>query len=189
MAESIRIDALNHLPLRAITAFAARCARRVQPLFKLEQPEKKRNQEHVRAIEALLRAAEEFANGQDLAEAGQACFARLDAGRDARTAAGHSPAERVATAALAAARSVVYAARGPTDTAAVVAREAESAAKEAAGAEGSLKFAAALAKDYSVLLRLPLGKYPEVGEPVDPSEAGPLGPLWLGTAPEWYRTA
>jgi hypothetical protein len=31
--------------------------------------------------------------------------------------------------------------------------------------------------DYQALLKLGLGNYPDAGEPIDPSPAGPLGPL------------
>ena len=33
------------------------------------------------------------------------------------------------------------------------------------------------ARDYEALVNLRLGKYPEAGQPVNPSPAGPLGPL------------
>jgi hypothetical protein len=32
-------------------------------------------------------------------------------------------------------------------------------------------------KDYDTLVRLELGRYPKLGNPVDPSPDGPLGPL------------
>jgi hypothetical protein len=39
--------------------------------------------------------------------------------------------------------------------------------------------------DYARLLQLNLGTFPELGEPVDTSDAGPLGPLWPnGDEPE-----
>ena len=32
-------------------------------------------------------------------------------------------------------------------------------------------------QDYQALLKLGLGRYPEAGQPIDPSPAGPLGQL------------
>ena len=38
-------------------------------------------------------------------------------------------------------------------------------------------YVSAALNDYEKLLRLDLGEYPDLGEPVDPSTQGPLGPL------------
>ena len=53
---------MGQLPLRALVAFAVRCARRVQPLFTLpdDHPEK---QKHIAAVERASRTAEAFARG------------------------------------------------------------------------------------------------------------------------------
>ena len=55
-------DQLKVLPLRAIVAFAARCARRVEPLAQLPEgnPQSESRRE---AVEAALRMAESFAGG------------------------------------------------------------------------------------------------------------------------------
>jgi hypothetical protein len=43
------------------------------------------------------------------------------------------------------------------------------------------------ADDYEKLLHLGLGQFPELGEFVDASEKGPLGPYWLESfTPTWY---
>ena len=34
-----------------------------------------------------------------------------------------------------------------------------------------------------------LGPYPELGEPIELSENGPLGALWPEGEPNWYREA
>ena len=56
------VEHLKQLPLRAIVAFAARCAGRVQPLAQLPEghPERERRRD---AVEAALRMAEGFASG------------------------------------------------------------------------------------------------------------------------------
>src|SRR3954447_24147750 len=59
---------MGHLPLRALVAYAARSAWRVQPFSTLpdDYPEK---QTHVAAVERAIRAAEEFARGTLVADA------------------------------------------------------------------------------------------------------------------------
>ena len=62
-------------------------------------------------------------------------------------------------------------------TADLAARDAFTAALEAADAEGhSDSFINGAVRDYDKLLRLELGNYPEAGKPIDPSGDGPLGP-------------
>ena len=65
-------------------------------------------------------------------------------------------------------------------TADLAARDAFLAAAEAAEAVGYTdRFIHQATEDAEALLKLNLGKYPEAGEPVDPSSSGPLGPLWI----------
>jgi hypothetical protein len=45
---------------------------------------------------------------------------------------------------------------------------------------------AAARADYDRLRELNLGVYPELGQPIDPMENGPLGPLWPKGPPEWF---
>jgi hypothetical protein len=40
--------------------------------------------------------------------------------------------------------------------------------------------------DLDRLLGLDLGRTGELGQPIDATEAGPLGPLWPGGAPDWF---
>ena len=58
------IEQLKALPLRAIVAFAARCARRVEPLAQLPEGHPQRESRRG-AVEAALRMAEAFAKGAD----------------------------------------------------------------------------------------------------------------------------
>ena len=62
-------------------------------------------------------------------------------------------------------------------TADLAALDAFTAAVEAYDAVGydNEDFVAAALDDYDRLLRLKLGRYPEPGEPIDPSPGGPLG--------------
>src|SRR5262249_36273869 len=57
----------------------------------------------------------------------------------------------------------------------------------AANRLGAAAFARAMARDYQKLVDRKLGKFPERGEAIDPSETGPLGPLWPEGEPDWYR--
>ena len=60
----------------------------------------------------------------------------------------------------------------------LAARDAFTAAVDAAGAAGhGDTFIKGGLQDYQALVKLGLGNYPEAGEPIDPSPAGPLGPL------------
>src|SRR4051812_9854693 len=62
------LGAMKQLPLRAMVAYAARAARRVQPFFTLPAADPKR-QTNVAAVERAIRAAEEFARGTTVAAA------------------------------------------------------------------------------------------------------------------------
>src|SRR5262249_61287483 len=66
----------------------------------------------------------------------------------------------------------------PRSTADIAALNAFSAALDAYQAVGlqNQNFVAAALDDYDRLLRLKLGRYPEMGEPIDPCPTGPLGP-------------
>jgi hypothetical protein len=67
-------------------------------------------------------------------------------------------------------------------TAELAALGAYTAAMDAAQAVASTDdFTTWASEDYRKLLKLGLGQYPEVGQPIDPSPEGPLGPLWPGT--------
>ena len=46
---------------------------------------------------------------------------------------------------------------------------------------------AARTQDYERMRRRRTGTWNELGRPIDASEAGPVGPLWLSTPPAWYR--
>lgn len=200
------LGAMQQLTLRAMVAYAARAARRVQPFFTLPDDDPK-GPAHVAAVERAIRAAEEFARGTtaaptDLKEAnalfGHARFAPLAfRGRDAIAAdQGHRAGEAAAYALRTANHAAKATGSGPdqevldfdspahhdrpqdwSDLAwaawhawAVAAYWIIPANAEAA--------AVAAWSDFHRLQGLGLGRFPELGEPIDPSEDGPLGPLW-----------
>ena len=75
------VEQLKTLPLRAIVAFAARCARRVERFAQLPEGDPRRESRR-EAIEAALRMAESFARGTD-APPDESVIAAIDASRDA----------------------------------------------------------------------------------------------------------
>jgi hypothetical protein len=196
-------EELKRLPLRAFVAYSARCARRLQPLFGCL-----RNTadfaEHEAAIEAAISIAEKFCRG----EVGYASFAAddaalaiaLDAARAANQAyaaacaAAHAAtinANIAASSAAFAVDSVAYA----SVLAAVLAASADISDITAAYIARAAAFytvdsadSNAARSDFDALLSMNLGELPEFGPPIDPSEDGPLGPLWPDGVPEWFTT-
>jgi hypothetical protein len=192
---------LKRLPLRAIAALAARCARRVerQALLPDDHPEKERRRI---AVAGAIRLAEDFAMGspctslESVIRGIEASRTNAEAGFVSDIAMGAVvQAARAAAAALRVPQlraepeeSHMFGAAKPNPfphladvTADLAAREAFTAAMETAAATGHANdFIHAGLGDYEKLLRLDLGNYPEAGKPIDPSSKGPLGPLWPG---------
>ena len=174
---------MGQLPLRALVAFAVRCARRVQPLFTLpdDHPEK---QKHIAAVERASRTAEAFARGIPEADRDVAWAAARAAWAASMTseAAGLPPN---AAWAAAAASDAAHAAFHSSAAAPVAAAQAawDAAVDSVRTAEAAARAynawpAAAARSDYDRLRELGLGCFPDLGEPIDPSVTGPLGPLW-----------
>lgn len=162
---------LGALPLRAVVAFAARSARRVLKPSNPSDPQPKMVR-GVSEIENVIRYAESFADGSPpplnvvLAASQQV----QDAGpvETARATAIILAAAQAAEATIAAIRK-----DGP-----IVAASAATTAGHAANAvPESFPFMIA---DFKLLKGMKLGKFPEVGKPIDPREDGPLGSLDAG---------
>ncbi len=193
------LEQLKALPLRAIVAFAVRCARRVEPLAQLPEGNAQRESRR-EAVEAALRMAESFARGTD-APHDESVVAAIDASREA----GGEPANVAAASAIAQAAHAAASAWHPraqaeeenrtpgnhtieagrslgalthvtADLAAMNAYTAAAAAFLSVGYRNE-DFVDSALRDYHKLVRLELGRYPELGAPVDPSPGGPLGPL------------
>jgi hypothetical protein len=188
---------LKKLPLGAIVALAARCARRVERLALLPDghPEEERRRT---AVASAIRLAEDFAKGmqcssiESVVREIEACRA-LAAGDFVRDSA-MSAVVLAAHAAAAAIRAIdlgdepgepsLVGSPPPNPlhhladvTADLAVRDAFMAALEAVGADGHTdRFVKAAVEDYQKLMRLDLGSYPQAGAPIDPSSEGPLGP-------------
>jgi hypothetical protein len=180
MAKVVIENRLRRRALRAQVAFAARCARRVQPLTMRRFADHHKRE----AVERAIALAEQFAGGIPVKpHAGRAADAAREVA-EAAWAAQDTTASRAADAATYAAQ----AADADTD-AGKVARAAfygysdAAAAAHAAGARDA--FLAASVRDLAKLARLKLGAFPELGTSIDPSESGPLGPLWPEGQPQW----
>jgi hypothetical protein len=192
------VEHLKALPLRAIVAFAARCARRVEPLAQLPEGNPLRESRR-EAVEAAFRMAESFARGTD-APLDESVVAAIDESLEAGGEPGGAATSAVAQAAHAAASAwhagaqVAEESRAPGKqtieagrflgalthmTADLAALNAFTAAADAFVSVGyrNEEFVDAALSDYDKLVRLKLGRYPEPGAPVDPSPDGPLGPL------------
>jgi len=183
-------DDLKRMPLGAIVAYAVRCARRVQPLYGCpahvaELPK------HEAAIEWAISLAEKFCLSHEVKDAA------YGAAYHAMDAADSAAAKAAAKAAAAAVRAAAYAFDLPKSAvydqplyASRVAAEAVEGAKAAARAAGHAAggagaFEAAAQADFARLLQLKTGSYPKLGQPIDPTKNGPLGPLWPAGEPDW----
>jgi hypothetical protein len=193
------IEDLKQLPLRAMIAFAARCARRVEHLAELPEGHPGKDERRV-AIDAALRLAEDVARGETCSTA-ESVVQAIDVSRQAAGAARscESAAAAAAEAAHAAASTLSVISRAAEDegmpqsarnvgarkflgslestTADLAAMSAFTAAAEAYDAVGldNKDFVGASLNDYDKLIRLGLGRYPDPGDPIDPSPSGPLG--------------
>jgi hypothetical protein len=191
-------DDLKKLPLRAIVALAARCARRIAPLALFPDDRGEAPRLKV-AIDNAIQLAERFANGlpcpnlESIVQEVEACQT-LAGGEFVRESAVHAivlAAQTTATASRALdlrglpGEPHVFAAAKPNPfphladlTADLAARDAFTAALTAADADGhSDDFVKRAVADYQEMLRLDLGSYPQAGKAIDPSSKGPLGPL------------
>jgi hypothetical protein len=192
-------EGLKKLPLRAIVALAARCARRVESLSLL--PDGHPDRDRCRAaIDGAIRLAEDFARGSP-------CRAVRSVIREVEACRAIAQGEYVRETAAAAAVWTAHAAATALEslgmhdepaevdvmgtcqpnpfphlsnvTADLAAREAFTADVDAAGAAGHAdKFIKGADQDYQAVIDLELGRYPEAGRPIDPSPGGPLGGLW-----------
>ncbi len=167
---SERQQAIRHwiapLPLRALVAFAVRCAKRIEPLTR---------------IQPLI--AEAFAAGLDVGHLTRYC-------NRAATDAAHVPASAAyaAYAAYAALADADYAIPAVT----VAARAANNPTDDNRDDDGNDRddftatdTARAAAADADKLRALNLGTHGEPGQPIRWSDAR-LGPLWPNGEPEWY---
>jgi hypothetical protein len=189
---TVGLNDLGQLPLRANVAFAVRCAQRIRPCFRLPAGSPRRH-EQTAAVDRAIRAAAAFCLGLP-AEAGEAAAS-------ARAAAVVAEETSESTSfsgfgAVRAAEAAAYAeewARNPSDSnlTEVVAAAFGAGRVLLANSDAFAHdlIVSALYEDVQNLLRLAGGSSEDVGPPIDPSESGPLGPLWPAGVPVWFREA
>lgn len=186
MAEIAFVRDLSQLPSHAIVAYAARCARRVQPLFARAEA----SQDLADGVERAIEVAERIATGHVLSVEDTAAAERAEAAAAATVS--NPAAHQAARAACFAARAACAADQAPY-AAASFGGDAERAAHAAAMAAQADPSAAADAAhyadyaartDYERLVLLNRGAPPQ-GRALHCSEDGPLGPLWPEGKPSW----
>jgi hypothetical protein len=195
------VEHLKKLPLRAIVAGAARCARRVEHLAQLPEGHPEREGRRA-AVDAAIRMGEDFARGSEIpsaedvvraidasravasgdpccnhavasaAEAAHAAASAMHALDDRGGVSGRNPMKRTAEGR----KYLEHLDHVTADLAALAAFTAAAEAFDAVGLHNE-DFVARALRDYDKLLELKLGRYPEGGGPIDPSPDGPLGPL------------
>jgi len=182
-------DDLKKLPLLAIVAYAVRCARRAQPVLDTIPSFAM----HGAAVEQAISLAERFCVGADLNAAPDAAERAADAaGRAASVAqsfAGGSAVALAAGAAQAAAQAIAavedsWADPHSADRVVRAVTYGAGRASRAVATDRTAAVSAAARADYDRLLSLHPGTYPDLGEPIDPTETGPLGSLWPEGATE-----
>jgi hypothetical protein len=186
----VSVEDLAKLSLRAIVAFAVRCARRVPSSYSPSHWVSK-------AIDDALSIAETFAKRKvpksfgDRANraAKEATEASKSVSEQLKT--GAYSAASAATAAALASASAHYAARNQaSDSEAFEGRSSAISSAQFAyeiAAKLDSQAAAAAHIDFEHLLSLKSGRPGTLGPFIDPSEQGPLGPLWPAGEPEWLR--
>jgi hypothetical protein len=178
-----RKPSMTDLPLRALVAFAARCALRVEAClyhYDFASPDPKWRQ----AIRQATRLAIRFARGDrpEPVELETAERAALRAAEQADSPPWQLAAQAAAHAVAAAREACAAPTTVETSFAMALAEECSlavrarvEAAWQAAGAVGNVR--EALHRDWATLCRIPLEGPLAFGPPFDPCGDGPLGPL------------
>jgi hypothetical protein len=162
-----RPDDLKKMPLRAIVAYAARCARRVQPLFRLVTEDIAGFTQYEAAVDRALSLAERFCVGDESE------YHTLAAAADAAATAADEVAACAPARAFAAAAN---AARAAANAAKAAVRATAAADHAYAAATTTADHAAA--RDFEALLTLYSRGWFGRENRIDPTEHGPLGSLW-----------
>jgi len=187
---TVGLNDLGQLTIRANVVFAVRCAQRIRPCFQLP-PDAPHRREQMATIDAAIRLAARFCQGLP-AEPGRAVAAAQAAAVVAE--ATYEFTNFAAFAAVRAAEAAAHAEEfrkhpGDSGSMAVVAAAFGAARVLAANAD---MFALptvtdALYADVQKLLNLANDAGDDViGPAVDPSENGPLGPLWPAGPPACF---
>ena len=203
MSEMPSIEQVMSLPKRAIVAYLARCARRLRPT--MDRSEKRpdpmpggwmelfeaRNREAAAGVkwervtamlDRAIEYAEAVAGGGNAKKADRRFNASVRRATDSGAAAaraqlgpqGSGSVFLLAASAGSVAKSVAESGFNDFDV-----RIGYRSGQEAAAKAGLMsQYAAATRHDYDRLRAICKQAFPQLGDPIDPSERGPLGPLW-----------
>ena len=183
---TITLGDLAQLTLRGNVAFAVRCAHRIRPRFQLPS-DAPRRREQIAAIDAAIRVATAYCQGQPLEPGRAAAAARAAAAVADETCESTSFAGFGAVRAAEAAANAEEQVRNPTDSALTEVVAAAFGAARVVAANASVYeldlIVRAMFADMEKLRSLQARASHDLGPAVDPSESGPLGPLWPEGAP------
>ena len=171
-------EEIKQLPRWAQVAFAARCARRVQPLFTACWPDAP--QKHINAVEQAITMTEKAY-----------AYATADLADAAYTATAAAAAYPIAADAAYAAYSAAYAvvaveAETTTTKAAAAVSEAYAAVKKIGSKELESWALAGIRRDFDTLVQLSKKKKWNDDAPVRPEV---FGPMWPDGEPDWKKIA
>jgi hypothetical protein len=184
----VALQELGQLTLRAIVVYAVRCARRMRPCFQLPAEAPRRGHQ-IAAVDAAIRVAEAFCRGLP-GETGRAAETARVAGGVAEETCAFT--RFAGYAALHAASAAAHAEEAVRDSSDFLINEVVAAAFGAgrvvlANADTYTRdlVLTALLADVEKLLSLAHDPMEGPGPAIDPSESGPLGPLWPDGTPGW----
>lgn len=200
MLNFLREYDLEQLPLRAIIVLALRCTQRVQPLMKPESSvsavEGERSIANVHNIALLIAQTycrEGLNQSSRLSEISEENRWKMSEDTHVQSDPVISSGEAVFEATSKAAFSFMpVPGVATTATAECVIRQAMKAINSAMEALGTThpaigtSFVESTWRDYTALISLGIGTYPEIGDFIDPSEEGQIGSLWVSQQPDWY---
>jgi hypothetical protein len=194
-AREVTLRDLGDLSMRATVAFAARCARRVRPPLDELPADFPNHDQALGTVDAAIEAAENYARAQMGRQADTEALAQAAMNvAEATYPYGRLGAFAAAHAAKAAAEALRGGERASTEVVMEVVAFAYGANRVAltGGTGGRLDeetdqlVRAAIFADYEKLRGLCAGTLYDMGDPVDPSEKGPLGPLWAHGVPQAF---
>jgi hypothetical protein len=179
---------LNKLPTRLQVAYAARCARRVRPLFKVVGSDIG-NLEF--SIDRAIERAECFADNRVYLEVGHDVNKASDVARRVAETGGdyrRNSAARAAFAAVYAAQAARFADNGFGS----VVESCEAAARmmfeavETIAPDYAIGAIAAMRQDYDSLVNVASSAGGASDVFLDITQDGPLGPVWPAGPPPWF---
>ncbi len=188
----VSLSDLGQLTLRGNVAFAVRCAQRIRPSFQLPADAARRREQYA-AVDGAIRVATAFCTNAPPEPGRAAAAVRLAAVVAEET---YEYTNFAGFGALRAAEAVEQAEKVLSNAKDASVTEVVAAAFGAGRVLAantdcfSLDIVAnALYADLTMLLSLAGGSIEDLGPTIDPSESGPLGPLWAAGRPLCFAAA